>query len=354
MSSRRDFVRRGLLSTAGVALGALEFSHAATQQERGLTFDLHAHPGSFFYKGTPQYPGDEAIARTVSGMATAGLNGAFFSLIADSPLLEVTATGIKPKGAYGPGEAAKEYRRQLTILNELMKTLPATWATRVSDWERAEKGNQVAAFLSCEGGEFIDGDAGQLEPLYADGVRSMQLVHYAPNVLGDLQTWEAQHKGLSEKGKAVVRRMNQLGMVIDVAHASQETVRDVAGLTTAPIILSHSLLRTDPNRPLAARTITKEHAELVAKTGGVIGAWPSGYCTSFDDFVTNTVRLAEVAGVDHVGLGTDMDGNFKPVMSSYAQLPDWAAGLQAKGLSREEVTKIMGGNMKRVLSKILR
>lgn len=353
MISRREFVRRGLLTTAGVALGAGELSQAGTMQQQGLTFDLHAHPGAFFYKGTPQYPGDSAIAKTVSDMTTGGLNGAFFSLVADGPLLEVTPTGIKPKGSYGTGEAVKEYRRQLGILNELMKSLPASWATRVSDWERVEKSKQVAAFLSCEGGEFLDGDAGQLEPLYADGVRSVQLVHYAPNVLGDLQTWEVQHKGLSEKGKAVVRRMNQLGMVIDVAHASYETVHDVAGLTTAPIILSHSLLRTDPNRPLAARTITKEHAQLVAKTGGVIGAWPSGYCASFDDFVTNTMRLIDAAGVDHVGLGTDMDGNFKPVFSAYTQLPDWGSALQAKGLSREEVAKVLGLNMHRVLTSVI-
>jgi membrane dipeptidase len=353
MISRRRFIRNGLLTTAGVSLAAGEFLHAATVGSDYLSFDLHAHPGAFFYKGSPQYPGDGAILKTVSAMNEGGLSGAFFSLVADGPLLEVTPNGIKPKGGYGAGEATNEYKRQLGVLKELMTTVSASLATRVADLDRAHKERKVAAFLSCEGGEFLEGDAGRLEMLYADGVRSVQLVHYAPNVLGDLQTWESQHKGLSEKGKAVVKRMNQLGMVVDVAHAAFDTVKDVASLTSAPIILSHSLLRTDESRPLAARTITAEHARLVAKTGGVIGAWPSGYCTSFDDFVENTFRLVDVAGVDHVGLGTDMDGNFKPVFSSYTQLPDWAAGLRAKGLTKEEVTKVMGGNMKRVLTKIL-
>lgn len=353
MVTRRHFLRNSLLAGAGLSFGLHESLQARSFQQGLFSFDLHAHPGAFFYKGSPQYPGDGAMLKTVSAMNEGGLSGAFFSLVSDGPLLEVTPTGIKPKGGYGEGEALREYKRQLGVLKELLKTVPATLATTNADLAKAFKERRVAAFISCEGGEFLDGDAGRLDMLYADGVRSVQLVHYAPNILGDLQTWEPQHKGLSEKGKTVVRRMNQLGMIIDVAHASFETVRDTVALSTAPVMLSHSLLRTDENRPLAARTITPEHAKLVAKTGGVIGAWPSGYCTSFDDFVENTIRLVEVAGVDHVGLGTDMDGNFKPVFGSYSQLPDWAAALKAKGLSQEEVTKIMGGNVKRVMTKVL-
>ncbi len=84
-----------------------------------------------------------------------------------------------------------------------------------------------------------------------------------------------------------------------------------------------------------------------------VGAWPSGFNNSFDEFVDNTLRLVEVAGIDHVGLGTDMDSNFKPVLDSYLQLPKWADALKAKGLSTEEVGKIMGGNAKRVLMKVI-
>jgi membrane dipeptidase len=142
-------------------------------------------------------------------------------------------------------------------------------------------------------------------------------------------------------------------MVIDVAHASMMTVQDVVYITEAPIILSHSILKIDDSRPLSKRAITPEHAKLVASTGGVIGAWPSGFNNSFEEFVDNTLRLADVAGIDHVGLGTDMDGNFKPVLDSYLQLPKWADALKAKGLSTEEVGKIMGGNAKRVLTKVI-
>src|SRR5437868_15395317 len=118
--------------------------------------------------------------------------------------------------------------------------------------------------------------------MYKDVVRSVQLVHYAPNALGDLQTEAPQHEGLSKAGKDVVKKMNRLGMVIDVAHASFKTVQDVAEATDSPIILSHSVLKMEDDRPIAKRAITPEHAKTVAKTGGVIGMWPSGFNNSFE------------------------------------------------------------------------
>ncbi|MBL7847952.1 MAG: membrane dipeptidase [Cyclobacteriaceae bacterium] len=354
MINRRRFIRHAAFASAGVAmLPSLPSFGEPVVEQPFLSFDLHTHPGAFFAKGSPTYPGDGGALKTVSGMNEGKLTGAFFSLVADAPLLEVTATGIKTKGSYAPGDASREYQRQIGLLKEMLKTVPASLALKTADLDRAYQEGKVAAFLACEGGEFLEGNAEVVDQLYADGIRSIQLVHYAVNVLGDLQTAAPQHQGLSAAGKAVVKKMNSLGMVVDVAHASYETVKDVIDVATAPIILSHSILKMEDSRPIAARAISVEHAKLVAKTGGVIGAWPSGFNNSFEEFVDNTVRLVEVAGVDHVGLGTDMDGNFKPVFSSYVQLPQWAAALQAKGLSKADVAKVMGGNMKRVLTKVV-
>lgn len=353
MITRRKFIRNAALTAGGASLLHAFDLPAFPSQNDFLSFDLHAHPGAFFYKGSPAYPGDGAIVKTVGAMTEGKLSGAFFSLVADGPLLEVTPTGIKPKGTYPPGEAMKEYKRQIGVLRELLKTVPVTVATKVADLDTAYRDKKVAAFLACEGSEFLDGSPDVVDQLYADGIRSIQLVHYAPNALGDLQTWAPQHNGLSAAGKEVVKRMNKRGMVIDVAHASFDTVKAVADETTAPIILSHSILKMEDSRPIAARAISAEHAKVVARTGGVIGAWPSGFNTSFDEFVDNTLRLIDAAGVDHVGLGTDMDGNFKPVFSSYTQLPDWASALQSKGLSRQDVAKVMGGNIRRVLMAVV-
>jgi membrane dipeptidase len=96
------------------------------------------------------------------------------------------------------------------------------------------------------------------------------------------------------------------------------------------------------------------HAKAVAATGGVIGMWPSGFGNdNFQDFVDNTMRLIDLVGVEHVGLGTDMDSNYKPVFDSYKQLPDWTAGLLQKGLSESDVSKVIGGNAMRVISLVV-
>jgi membrane dipeptidase len=357
--TRRRFLQHGLLAAAGLSLLPAADAGGAPADDRhiapadGVRFDLHAHPGAFMARGTPDYAGDAAFSARIADMRDGGLTGAFFSLVADAPLLERTPTGIVVRGAYAPGDGQREYERQLAALRALLAGTPAFIATTASDLLRAQRERTVAAFVACEGGEFLEGNPDRVDELHAGGVRSLQLVHYAPSILGDLQTQPAQHGGLSALGKAVVKRANAVRIVLDVAHAAFDTARDVVALTTAPIILSHSILKIDDRRPLAARAITVEHAKLVAGTGGVIGAWPSGFNTSFDEFVDNTRRLIDTVGIDHVGLGTDMDGNFKPVLSTYGQLAGWQTALRAKGLSADDVVKVMGGNLQRVLRQVL-
>lgn len=186
---------------------------------------------------------------------------------------------------------------------------------RALHWKK--NSGKVSAFISIEGGDYLEGDAGRLDEMYEDGIRSIQLVHYHPNELGDLQTEPSQHHGLSTAGKEAVRRMNKLGMVIDMAHASYETTKAVAVVTAYPIILSHSMLHTGSKHPVAQRMVSPDHVRALADTGGVIGIWPSGLNADLADFVDNTMRLIDVVGIDHVGLGTDMDANFRPVLSSY-------------------------------------
>lgn len=356
MTSRRAFLHQGLIATAGAATGSLWTDQLKTRsleatrsaQLPPISFDLHTHPGAFFNQGKPGYVADSLVG-TVRGMQRGRLTGAFFSLVGDAPLIELTPTGVKVQDAYAPGEARREYTRQLALLRAQIAGTGAFIALTGAELQRARREGTVAAFLGCEGGEFLDGDAGRVDQLHADGIRSLQLVHYVPSALGDLQTQPAQHRGLSALGKAVVKRCNAAGMLIDVAHASFDTVRDVVALTNAPVILSHSILSMDSGRLLAARSISVEHAKLVAGTGGVIGAWPSGFNRSFDEFVDNTKRLIDAVGVDHVGLGTDMDGNLEPVFADYAKLYAWSDALQQRGLSRTEAMKVLGGNMARVL-----
>jgi membrane dipeptidase len=111
------------------------------------------------------------------------------------------------------------------------------------------------------------------------------------------------------------------------------------------------------NGPTVVRfsTLPVSRRKIGSSTAGLIGAWPSGFAKrTFADFVDQTMRLIDVVGIDHVGLGTDMDGNFKPVFSNYRQLPDWVTGLGSKGLSDGDLAKVVGGNAIRILNPVLK
>ena len=253
---------------------------------------------------------------------------------------------------FEPGEAWGECERQIATVKELPQDLPIELTTQAGDLEMSQRRGDIAAFVACEGGDCLEGQVGRLERLYVDGVRSLQLVHYAQNELGDLQTEDQVYGGLSQVGREVVQEMNRLGMVIDVAHASFATAHDVAEASDVPIILSHSLLKHGAKQH--PRLLDPEHAEVVTATGGVIGMWPLDYGSdTFAEFIDNTLELIDLVGVDHVGLGTDMNGSYRPVFESYLQLPDWTAALLANGLSESDVSKLIGGNAVRVLGQVL-
>ncbi len=315
--------------------------------------DMHCHPGNFLRRGAAEYAGDQAPAKTIAEMREGGLAAGFFSIVADAKILGRDSTGIVVKGTFTAGEAWADCKRQLTSFDDLVKRERIGFASSVRQFEAIRSRGELAAFLSCEGGDCLEGNVGRLDDLHQRGVRSFQLVHYAQNALGDLQTQPPVHNGLSTFGRDIIRRLNRLGMLVDVAHAAFSTVKATVDYTTAPIVLSHSHLQSESTPH--PRLITVEHARLVASTGGVIGAWPFNFTNrTFADFVDQTMRLVDAVGVDHVGLGTDMDNIVQPVFSTYRQLPDWIAALRTKGLSEGEVAKIAGGNAVRVLQKVLK
>ncbi len=354
MQSRKEFLKNTVLIAAGTSILSINnlFGSSTSSADRSIYFDFHCHPGFSFATGFPAFDSEEALNKTLAEMVAGNVTSAFITLIADAPLIKLGATGINVAGKYSPGDAWKEYKRQLNQVKSAYTNVQVKLTTDLLDLNYTNK--KIAGLIAVEGGDFLEGKINLLEEAYQDGVRSIQLVHYVPNDVGDLQTSESTFNGLSAFGKELVPIMNQLGMAIDLAHASYQTTKDVAKLTKAPIILSHSILEMETDRPIAKRAISKEHAKLIAETDGVIGAWPSGFNKSFEEYVDNIKRLVDVVGIDHVGIGTDMDRNFKPVLSSYRQYPQLAGALKIKGFSSTEVGKIMGENAKTVLEKILK
>ena len=169
----------------------------------------------------------------------------------------------------------------------------------------------------------------------------------------DIQTEPEQHGGLTEIGREVVTEMNRLGMVVDLAHATMQTTADAAEQSSQPIMVSHSHLATPgADHP---RLLSVEHAQLVADTGGVVGAWPSGVvCASLDDYATEICRLIDTIGIDHVAVGTDLDANFMPVLTEYTQFQELAMLLRGRGMTPNEIDAILGGNFLRMWRAVAR
>jgi membrane dipeptidase len=207
--------------------------------------------------------------------------------------------------------------------------------------------------MAVEGGDFLEGRLENVQKAYDRGVRSIQLVHYRINELGDIQTEPAFHKGLTPFGRDVIREMNRLDMLIDLAHAPYPVVTAAVDASQRPMLVSHTNIQDYTGY---ARFVSREHARLVAGGGGVLGAWPiSIRPAGFSTFIDHIKRMVDTVGVDHVAIGTDMAGvNPRSVLfTDWAEWPSIPAALLDRGFARPDVAKIMGGNMRRLLEATL-
>jgi membrane dipeptidase len=325
---------------------------------RHASVDTHCHPGRFFLGHlTYQTPGTRAFGEPFEESAIADLNAgsvsaALFAAVSDMRLLEPTAQGIHAVKEYQPGEAYADYRRQLAELQALVASRKIAQSLNPSDIYAAQRRHHAAAVFAVEGGDFIEDRLDRVHEAFRDGVRSITIVHYHINQIGDIQTEAPVHEGLTPLGKSIIGEMNRTGIIVDLAHATFAVAKGVVEVSTKPVMISHTNLSTPAfSHP---RLISAEHAKLVASAGGIIGSWPSGVGqTTFADYIDSIRRLVDTVGIEHVAIGTDMDANFRPVLRSYR---DWSlipAALLARGMHEREAAAIMGGNFLRVFKAVL-
>ena len=316
----------------------------------GPWVDVHAHPGRCFLGGLdPSSPfvavlgADESRERVRSSLVgeVAVVNAA---TVADLAVLGAGPDGgLFASREFEPGEAAADHDRQLEALASLLAEDDVSAVLEPDDIDAATEGDKPGVFISCEGADFLDGRLDGVAGAYAYGARSVTLVHYRVNELGDIQTENSVHGGLTGFGRGVVREMNRLGMIVDLAHATFDVTVGALEESDAPIMISHShLAKSGADHP---RLLSAEHASVVAEGGGLIGAWPAGVALeTLDDYCVEICRLVDVVGMDHVAIGTDLDANFRPVLTSYEQFPEVAVSLGDRGMSAGEVDQILGGN----------
>ncbi len=365
MADRRDFLIGAGAMLAISACGRKEASLGPKDaQARKLvdarpSLDLHAHPGRTFIRDGRNFSpairlfaaGGAFESRVLKDMAAGGMNAAVFSAVSDIEVLDLKGEGLSSRRAFNPGEAFESYKRQIAALNDLFANGLAEKILSADDLRAAKRNNKIGAIIGVEGGDFLEGSAERVFEAYEDGVRCINPVHYRTNEIGDIMTETPAHGGLTAAGSRVVRAMCEAGIVIDLAHAAEKTAFGILEAATKPAICSHTHIRTaDFDFP---RFISLDLAKEIARSGGVIGAWPAGIgITDLDGFVVRIFELVDAVGVDHVGLGSDMDANYKPVWDNYRQFPEIVAKMLERGLSEEETAKVIGGNGLRVFENV--
>jgi membrane dipeptidase len=283
-------------------------------------------------------------------MAAGEVTAALFNCVADAALLEQSPTkGLVAAREFETGEAWAGYQRQIGILKALVARGDAAPGRDGRDIARALNAHRTACVFAVEGGDFIEDRLERVHSAFAEGVRSITIVHYRPNQIGDPQTETPRFPGLTPIGRQIVGEMNRAGVIVDLAHASMGVTRDAVEVSTRPMMLSHTnLKRPDVDHP---RLVSVEHAKLVTTHGGIVGSVPSGIGQkTVADWIQSILRLVDAVGIDHVAIGTDMDANYMPVFSDYSDWPLIPAALLAHGMAEAEVAKLMGGNFLRVMA----
>ncbi len=333
----------------GSATAAAEAPSTAAQAvlRDYISVDVHSHGGATGITARGAAPsGDLARGMRAGGMATVCLAD-----VPDGPLL-----GRRPDGVLGalrgasPGELYRYHLDRLTWMDEMVAKHGVRRALTAADLKAAHAAGQPAIIQDIEGLDFLERKLERLEESYRRGVRHMQLVHYTPNDIGDFQTGATTHNGLTPFGAEVIRACNRLGIVCDVAHATEDTVKQAAKASSKPLLLSHTAMQGSKAQgptPLSARQISRDHARAIAETGGSIGVWH--FFPTLDRYVEGLKEVADVVGPDHVSIGTDQQvapGS----LQDYAQFTRLVEAMLRGGFTPADAGKVIGGNYLRIFS----
>jgi membrane dipeptidase len=316
---------------------------AMAQATDGASVDTHSHAGNLI---RASYSSQIPLLDVATPMRQGGLSVVCLCIVGDSPIISSKSGRIRPVREPHPGELYDFSKVQFAKLHELARTQSMPIIKTAADL-RAARSSQPSVIVTSEGADWLEGRIERLEEAYQRWqLRQLQLTHYHPNELGDIQTEPAVHNGLTDFGAEVIRRCNALGIVVDVAHGTFDLVKRAVGTTAKPLLLSHTGLG---NRPTPwTRLITSDHARAIASTGGVVGIWPVQDVANVSSYANGIYRMVDVIGVDHVGIGTDQLGLLGPSsLPSYADLPQLVAALSSH-FKPDEIAKLLGGNYRRV------
>jgi membrane dipeptidase len=383
-------------------LAAMGFAHVSAQAGTSAPGPDYQAQALRILKATPLIDGHNDIPDAIrdrGGIGSVVFSETQLGLMTDIPKLRQGRVGAQFWAAYVPvstihgGTHPAVYAlEQIDLTRRLCANYPQdlAMAYTADDIERNFRAGKISCLIGIEGGHAIESSLGALRAFYALGVRYMTLTHWETIDWADAATDSAKHDGLTRFGENVVREMNRLGMLVDLSHVSDATMLDALNVTEAPVFYSHSSARAISGH---VRNVPDSILKLVGTNGGVV-------MVNFNPgFVSEVVRLYEdsmraqgrtlqaagidsaaladsakawakrapratlqqvadhiehirdVAGVDHVGLGSDFDGisSVPQGLENVSKFPDLIAELLRRGWPEAAVKKVVGQNALRVL-----
>jgi len=352
--------RRDVLVGCGIGLlGATPGALWAQSKKAMPIADMHTHLG---HKTRLESTLDLAEEMKANHVLLAG-----WAYSTDLAYTERMPDGIHQVADPDPIKIAEAMRKAMRRRRQYIRSTGLGTVMTIDDLDRALAG-LPSVVLAAEGSDFMQGRMSLLDEAFENGVRHLQLVHYTRNVVGDIQTAPPQHHGLSDFGRRLIRKAQAKGMLVDLAHSTEEAVGQALEVATKPVIWSHGWVDSMPGAfddkvGWMRRRLSIDTAREIARTGGVVGVWglglkhPTGRWTVGRNdpkgYAKAILALMDKLGPDHVALGTDMAGVDESVaVEGYGDVRQVIQTLQGS-LDEESLAKVSYRNYARVLRRSL-
>ncbi len=358
-------MRRILLSFILVLTASVTIAAAAPHPVSAQ--DVHMEKVKRVLSRTPLIDGHNDLPWAIRNAESAPMDVVAYDLRRTTPghtdleRLREGMVGAQFWSVYIPSESVEEgaarfQLEQIDIARQIIARYPdhLELALTASDIERIYGSGKIASLLGMEGGHAIENSLGALRAFFDLGVRYMTLTHWATVDWADAATDSARHGGLSRFGEEVIREMNRMGMLVDLSHVSPATMSDVLNVSRAPVIFSHSSAKGLRDHP---RNVPDSILARMPDNGGVVMVnFVPSFLTYDGNATIATVAdhieyVRDMAGIDHVGIGSDFDGiESEPVgLEDVSTYPALFVELSRRGWTEDELAKLAGENVLRAM-----